>query len=106
MILDILEWVEVPPFTSQTPDAMGWSHSSIAVFKTKTVKTSFRIVQARVKLEPRHLPEIAGSRDCTDFTGEQRPGDEELVTVPVLLRLGFVQHLPFLSENVKNYKNC
>ena len=86
MIFKTFRGVEVPPLTAQT--YMG--SASIAVLITNTMKTSLSVVQSRVKLEPRHLPEVAAGGDRADFTGEQSPGDDDLVGVPVLLRGGIV----------------
>ena len=63
MILKALEGEEVPPFTAQTPDTMVSRDFSIAIFVTKTVKTGFRVIQSRVKLKTRHLPEVAAGGD-------------------------------------------
>ena len=67
-----------------------------------TMKTCFRVIQSRVKREPRHFPEFVAGWDRADFTGEQSPGGDHLVGKPVLQISFFFRHSrensPLLSE--------
>ena len=62
MILKVFVVNEVPPFTSQKLYAMV-VFLPVAVMITKTVKTCFRVVHSRVKLEPQPAPEVAAGRN-------------------------------------------
>ena len=96
MSLEPLISPEMPPFAAHTLHSL---HTSLAaLFVTKAMKTSSRILHSRVKLYARQLPEVAAGGDCADFTGEQSPGDDQLVSVPVLCPVCFVKNSSFLSE--------
>ena len=96
MRLESLIWEEMPPFAAHTPDALVPSFG--AAFVTKAMKTCFRVIQSWIILYPRHLPEFAACGNCADFTGEQGPGDDQLVNEPVLVLVGFVQHSSLLTK--------
>ena len=57
MTLEVLIREEMPPFTAHPPNALH--PFLVTTFVTKTMKTGVGIVQSRVKLYPRHLPEVA-----------------------------------------------
>ena len=102
MSLEPLISPEMPPFAAHTLHSL---HTSLAaLFVTKAMKTSSRILHSRVKLYARQLPEVAVGWDCADFPGEQGPGDDQLVSVPILLWVGSVQDHPFPSDYQITYK--
>ena len=56
-----------------------------------------RVVEVRVELQAREVPEAAGGRDCAERAVEEGPGGDELVSVPAGL---LVTHSQVFSETL------
>ena len=67
MFLEVLVWIEVPPFTAEI-----YSRTlSVAVLVARAVPARVRVIKVWVILQTRHVPVDAGLGDGTDPLGEE-----------------------------------